>query len=66
MGHIEFLSRLQFILIASPQLETMTVVEMGSMTHESQTVDEGYHLLAGYQLLKTGRPPAYCGIRSLS
>jgi hypothetical protein len=28
------------------------------MTQESQTVDEGYHLLAGYQFLKTGGLPA--------
>jgi hypothetical protein len=35
----------------------MAVAEVGSMKDESQTVDEGYHLLAGYQFLKTGRLP---------
>jgi 4-amino-4-deoxy-L-arabinose transferase-like glycosyltransferase len=35
----------------------MAMAEVSSMREESQTVDEGYHLLAGYQFLKTGTLP---------
>ena len=37
----------------------MAGLEVASMEQESPTVDEPYHLLAGYELLKAGRIPAY-------
>src|SRR5215475_11867269 len=47
-----------FLLCAGALLTLMTAAEIGSMLQDSQTVDESYHLLAGYQFLKTGIPPA--------
>jgi 4-amino-4-deoxy-L-arabinose transferase-like glycosyltransferase len=44
-----------FLLAATALLLVMTAAEVASMRTESQTYDEGYHLLCGYSYLKTGR-----------
>src|SRR5947208_9894668 len=52
-------SQRTFLLIATALLLVMIAAHVASMEQESQTVDESYHLLAGYQFLKTGEPPAH-------
>jgi Dolichyl-phosphate-mannose-protein mannosyltransferase len=59
MPSANLFSQRGFVWIQAALLLLMALTEVGSMVQESQTVDESYHLLAGYQFLKTGRPPVY-------